>query len=176
MDIRSTTKAAHLFVVGLAGIATLATATGCSSSDTGGASTTGDTTTTTTVDSPCATDPRAQHYAVGLSGASTDGSVKMSFVEASPAPPAEGENYWTLKVTDASGAPLTGASFDVKPWMPDHLHGSSIVPEMTPMSEAGDYHVGILEFFMPGIWQTTFTLEQDAGAPEDVVFTFCISG
>jgi|HubBroStandDraft_6_1064221.scaffolds.fasta_scaffold512822_2 hypothetical protein len=173
MDIRGT-NAALFFMVTLA---TLAMAAGCSSSETGGADTSSTgATTITTEDSPCATDPRGQHYAVGLSGASTDGSLKMSFVDASPAPPAEGENYWTLKVTDGSGAPLTGASFNVKPWMPDHLHGSSIVPEMTPMSEAGVYHVGILEFFMPGIWQTTFTLEQDSGPPEAVVFTFCISG
>jgi hypothetical protein len=173
MDILGT-KAALLFLSGLAALPAMA---GCSSSEMDGSSgTTTTTTTITTEDSPCATDPRGQHYAVGLSGASADGSLKMSFVDASPTPPAEGENDWTLKVMDSTGAPLTGATFTVKPWMPDHLHGSSIVPAMTPMSTAGVYHVGILEFFMPGIWQTTITEEQTTGAPEDVVFTFCISG
>jgi hypothetical protein len=172
MDILGT-KAALLFLAGLAALPTMA---GCSSSD-GGDSSSGTTTmTVTTEDSPCATDPRGQHYAVGLSGASADGSLKMSFVSANPAPPGEGENYWTLKVTDGSGAPLTGATFDVKPWMPDHGHGSSIIPSMTPMSVPGEYDVGILEFFMPGIWQTTITEEGTTGAPEAVVFTFCVAG
>jgi hypothetical protein len=173
MDIRRTT-AAPLFVAALAALA------GCSSSEASGTSgtTTGTTTTTdtTTDTSACSVGPTPEAFAAGLSGSSADGSLKMSFVSASPAPPEKGENNWTLKVTDGSGAPVTGASFTVKPWMPEHLHGSSIVPQMTPASQPGVYDVGILEFFMPGIWQTTITLVEDAGPPEDVVFTFCVPG
>jgi hypothetical protein len=160
-------------------IAALAALAGCGSSETTGTSTgtsTGTTTTTTTDTSVCMVGPTPETFALGLTEASTDGSLKMTLVAASPAPPAKGENSWTLKVTDGSGAPVTGASFTVKPYMPEHVHGTSIVPQMTPASQPGVYDVGILEFFMPGIWQTTITRDQDAGAPEAVVFTFCIPG
>lgn len=168
MDIRRTTTAL-LFAAGAAALA------GCSSRESSGAST-GTATDTGPDTAACMIGPSPQTFAIGLSGASADGSLHMELMSASPAPPEEGENTWTLKVTDASGAPVTGESFTVKPWMPAHGHGSSITPSMTPTSTPGVYDVGILEFFMPGIWQTTITLDQDAGAPEDVVFTFCIPG
>lgn len=61
--------------------------------------------------------------------------------------------------------------------MPDHMHGSAITPKITPMG-AGDYHVELLQFFMPGVWQNTFTIAPPpgSGAPDTVVFTFCVEG
>jgi hypothetical protein len=125
--------------------------------------------------SVCATDPRIQVYAAGLSRAATDGNMKVSFVGAEPAPPQKGNNTWTVHLTDGSGKAIDGATIAVKPYMPDHMHGSSITPQIMPMG-SGDYHVELLDFFMPGVWQNTFTITPPSGAPDTVVFTFCVDG
>jgi YtkA-like len=127
--------------------------------------------------SVCDTDPRAMSYAVGLSQSATGGgAVKVRFVDAMPAPPSKGLNTWTIAVTDGSGAPVTGATITVKPFMPDHGHGSSITPRVMPMTAEGTYQVTLLDFFMPGIWQNTLTITTPSGPVETVVFTFCIDG
>jgi YtkA-like len=127
--------------------------------------------------SVCATDPRAEIYEVGLSATSADGSLKVSFMHADPAPPAKvNDNTWTVRITDRRGAPVTGATITVVPFMPDHGHGSAIVPQVTSMSAAGVYQVSSLDLFMPGIWTSTFTVMQTSGPLETVVFTFCVDG
>jgi hypothetical protein len=130
---------------------------------------------TVTTDSVCANDPRAQLYAVGLEATTTSGT-KVSFVAANPAPPLMGENTWTIMVTDAQSAPVSGATIALKPFMPDHGHGSSIVPQVTPMAADGTYQVTLIDLFMPGIWQNTFTITPATGPVETVVFTFCVDG
>jgi hypothetical protein len=142
-----------------------------SSSGTGG----GGSTSTGTQSSVCASDPRAMQYAVGLSQTSTDGKVKIAFADASPAPPAKGANVWTITVTDGAQMPIDGATITVKPFMPDHGHGSSAVPKVTGKG-SGSYEISNLELFMPGIWQITFTVTPAGGAAESVVFTFCVEG
>jgi hypothetical protein len=126
--------------------------------------------------SVCAGDPRATAYAVGLSAKATDGALAVTFVDANPAPPAKGENTWTVKIADGSGQPMSGATVTVTPFMPDHGHGSSIVPQVSPMGSDGTYEVSLLELFMPGIWQVTFTITPASGPPGTVVFTFCVDG
>ncbi len=151
----------------------IATPLAACATSTGGASTsTGDTITT---DSVCANDPRAEPYAVGLSATGTSG-LKVSFVSAAPAPPTMGNNVWTIKVTDAQDAPVSGATITLKPYMPDHGHGSSIVPQVMPMTAEGTYQVTLIDLFMPGIWQNTFTITPATGPVQTVVFTFCIDG
>ena len=128
--------------------------------------------------SVCAGDPRVQVYADGLSRAAMDGAMKVSFVAAAPTPPQKGSNTWTIHLTDGSGKAIDGATIALKPYMPDHNHGSSITPKIVPMG-SGDYHVELLELFMPGVWQNTFTITPPAaagGAPDTVVFTFCVDG
>ncbi len=124
----------------------------------------------------CDTDPRAMTYAVGLSRTASGGALTVSFVDATPAPPAENLNTWLVKITDASGAPVTDATIAVKPFMPDMGHGSSITPEITPASAAGTYQVTLLDLFMPGIWTNTFTITRASDPAQTVVFTFCIDG
>jgi hypothetical protein len=126
--------------------------------------------------SVCATDPRAEVYAVGLTQAAMDGAMKVSFVDATPAPPAKGVNAWTFKLTDGQGAPISGAAITVKQVMPDHGHGSSITPQVAPKGSDGTYEVTLLEFFMPGIWEITFTVTPAGGTADTVVFTFCVDG
>lgn len=124
----------------------------------------------------CDTDPRAMAYAVGLSQTATGGTVKVTFVSATPAPPALNLNEWTVKLTDANGDPVTGATIAVKPFMPDMGHGSSETPQITPMATEGMYQVTLLNLFMPGIWTNTFTITTASAPVATVVFTFCIDG
>jgi YtkA-like len=127
-------------------------------------------------DSLCDTDPRAETYAVGLSATSADGKMKVSFVDADPAPPDKGLNSWTMKVTDAADKPVTGASIVLVPFMPDHGHGASVDPQVKPMPSEGMYQITVIDLFMPGIWTNTFTITPTSGPAETVVFTFCVDG
>jgi hypothetical protein len=126
--------------------------------------------------SVCDSDPRAEVYAVGLSAAAMDGTVKVSFVDAMPTPPTKGMNTWTIQLTDAKGQPVNGASITVVPFMPDHGHGSSISPQVMPMDMAGNYQVSLLDLFMPGIWDVTLTITPASGPMENLKFTFCVDG
>jgi hypothetical protein len=126
-------------------------------------------------DSICASDPRAMAYTVGLAQPSKDKTMDAVFVDASPAPPSKGENSWTLKLTNAQGSPVDGATITATPFMPDHGHGSSVTPTVTPMG-SGAYQVGNLDLFMPGIWTVTLSIKPPSGAVETVVFSFCIDG
>jgi hypothetical protein len=124
----------------------------------------------------CDTDPRAMTYKVGLSQTVTGGTMKVTLVDAMPAPPAENLNVWTVKLTDENGNPVTGATIAVKPWMPDMGHGSSETPQITPMATEGMYQITVLDLFMPGIWTNTFTITTASEPVATAVFTFCIDG
>jgi hypothetical protein len=127
----------------------------------------------------CTTDPRVDTYTAGMVKKSTSGALTANLVSADPAPPALRTNAWTVKLTDASGAPVTGATLSVVPFMPDHGHGSSIVPEVMPGTDPGTYTVGSLYLFMPGVWRVTFGVVPDGGTPsadDEVQFFFCVEG
>jgi hypothetical protein len=84
---------------------------------------------------------------VGSSGALS------AAVRTSPQPPTRGTIAVELTVTQAADAtPVDGLAVQVRPWMPAHDHGSSIVP--TVMSEGhGKYLITNVELFMPGHWE-----------------------
>jgi YtkA-like len=130
----------------------------------------------TVATSLCDTDPRVQSYAVGLSQTGTEGLLKVSFVDATPAPPALNENAWTVKITDETGAPVTGATITLKPFMPDMGHGASVTPQIMPTATAGVYQITTIDLFMAGIWTNTFTIKTASGQVATAVFTFCIDG
>ncbi len=121
----------------------------------------------------CQNDPRAMPYTAGIEQDGKNGALKITILDATPAPPGVGDNAWTIQVTDANGAPIDGATFSVKPWMPDHGHGSSITPQITPMSD-GKYSVD-MNLFMPGLWQITLDVTS-AATTDSIVFDFCVQG
>lgn len=119
----------------------------------------------------CVGDPRAQTYAPGLEKAADGGAFKAKLLSIDPNPTARGDNTWQLQLLDKSGAPVDGATIKVKPFMPDHGHPSSITPTVTATG-GGKYSV-LLNLFMPGLWQITFTVT--AGATTDsIVYSFCV--
>jgi hypothetical protein len=126
--------------------------------------------------SVCASDPRAEAYAVGLEAKATDGAVKIRFVDAMPAPPSKGNNTWTVQVLNGADQPIHGATIELKAFMSDHGHGSSTAPTVTPMGSNGTYALTPVDLFMPGIWEITFNVTPPQGTADAVVFTFCIDG
>jgi len=74
---------------------------------------------------------------------------------------------WTLRITDADGAPVTGATITVSGGMPAHNHGLPSAARVTREVEPGTYLLEGLRFHMRGQWQLEFAI--DDGARSDVV-------
>ena len=120
----------------------------------------------------CQTDPRVFAYAPNLAVKSSTSAMTFTLVQSDPAPPARGNDVWTMHVTDAAGQPLSNLSLTVLPFMPDHGHGTSVNPSVS-VKGAGNYSVSPLYFFMPGVWRIRFT---PAGSSDTTDFWFCIPG
>ncbi len=122
----------------------------------------------------CTRDPRADTYVANLVKPGKAGLLTFTLVSGDIAPPGRGSNAWVVKITDAGGRPVTDAKLVAKPFMPDHGHGTSIVPQIASRGD-GTYTVAPLYLFMPGLWQITFT--STAGANTDsAIYSFCIQG
>src|SRR4051794_41635875 len=77
---------------------------------------------------PCTDDPRAEKYTAGMQKTAPKGQLSVTLLSSDPGPPIKGTNVWTLLVSDSGRAPQTGATVKVKPFMPDHGHGSPAKP------------------------------------------------
>jgi hypothetical protein len=121
----------------------------------------------------CSSDPRAQNFSANMVQPGKGGIFGVKLVQVDPWPVLKGDNAWTVQIVDAAGAPVTGATFTVKPFMPDHGHGSSIIPDIEPGQGAATFDVSHLNCFMAGVWQFTFTITKDAQTDSAVV-TFCV--
>ncbi len=115
----------------------------------------------------CETETRADTYALGL--AKTGTATTVTFVDAMPAPPTRGDNRWTVQVTDDRGAAMTGLELSATPFMPDHMHGTTVETEVTELGD-GTYVLEPVNLFMPGLWEVTLEL----GTDDEVVFAFCV--
>jgi hypothetical protein len=125
----------------------------------------------------CATETRAVPYTPNLSRPSLSGHSTAILVKSDPATPTKGLNDWTLKILDASGMPEGGLTIKAVPWMPDHGHGPSVQPVVTPVNgQAGTYLASPVYLFMGGYWEVTFTWQPATGAQESAVFPICIPG
>lgn len=152
---------------------------GCGDESTSGETTTTTTTTsgtTTTETAACATDPRALVYTKGLAQTSDDGTITVTFVDADPAPPAKGNNTWTVQIDEENVGAVKGATIETTAYMPDHGHTSPIKPTATAVDDAGTYEITPINLFMPGIWEITLTVTPAGEAARAVKFTFCIAG
>ena len=120
----------------------------------------------------CQNDPRVLVYAPNVSVQSQAKTMKFTLARSSPAPPARGTGTWNIHVTDANGTALPSLTLAAKPFMPDHGHGPAVIPSVAN-NGGGDYTVTNLYFFMPGVWQITFTSQ---ASTDSAVFTFCVPG
>jgi hypothetical protein len=100
--------------------------------------------------------------------------LRFLLLDSSPAPVSAGSSLsWTIQVMDASGKPVSGASFTkIHPWMPVHGHGTSEVM-VSAGSKPGTYVLQPLYFYMPGVWETDITVQ--AGSQTDSTsYYFCM--
>jgi hypothetical protein len=119
----------------------------------------------------CAAETRADTYALGM--AKQGMHAQVAFVDASPAPPERGDNTWRVAISK-DGAPQDDVAIEVEPYMPDHMHGSSIAAHVMPTDVAGEYVITPVNMFMPGLWQVTLYLTLPDGTEDLVEFDFCV--
>ena len=124
----------------------------------------------------CSTVTNVDTFVVPLEKMGTSGNYDFQLMSATPAPPASGDNTWILQLNAMSGgvvgAPVTGASMTVVPFMPAHQHDAGLAVQITPMSTPGQYQLTPVNLWMPGVWVTTITVN---GPPTDkAVYSFCI--
>lgn len=120
----------------------------------------------------CNGDTRAQTYSADMGQMGKGGAFRFVLASASPVPTTTGTETWTLKVTDASGSPVTDATFPVmRPWMPYHGHGTATVAVTN--NHDGTYTLNPMYFYMVGLWETDITAQ--SGAKKDSTsFFFCL--
>jgi hypothetical protein len=124
----------------------------------------------------CATDRRAQTFTPGMVQSGTNGKIATRLLSINPNPVDKGNNEWIIEVDDAkSGAPIDNLTITVTPFMPDHGHGSSIKPTVTPKGR-GQYDITLLNLFMPGIWTITFSMLLPGDGTDAATYTFCVGG
>ena len=149
-------------------LATLVVAAACG----GGGSTTPDAEVVN-----CATETRDDTFVVGLEKAGDAGMLDYKLISADPAPPARNDNTWVIQINAMSGgvvgAPVTGATVGVTPFMPDHQHGAGKRVVITPLADPGQYQLSPINMWMPGLWETAIDA-QSASGNDTVVFRFCI--
>ena len=93
---------------------------------------------------------------------SDSGSLTIALRYA-PNPPSVGSDAVQVSLADANGAPATGLSLTVIPWMPAHGHGTSVNPTVTETAP-GTFIATPLYLFMPGSWELRMTTH---GAVDD---------
>jgi hypothetical protein len=125
----------------------------------------------------CTMEKRADTFVVGLQKVGSGGTLQFQLMSADPAPPSRGDNTWIVQVnamaSGAAGAPVTGASLDVVPFMPDHAHGTPIAVVVSSMPTAGQYKLSPVNMWMPGLWDTTIRATEGTTS-DTVVYRFCI--
>lgn len=123
----------------------------------------------------CSSDSRVMVYQPGLKVAGNSKNLSFVITQASPTPPAGGNNVWHVQVLGASGAPSTAYTLSAAPFMPDHGHGPQAAP--TVKAEGADYVVSGIDFFMGGVWRITLTAKDDKGNVIDAANVFfCVPG
>lgn len=119
-------------------------------------------------------DSREQTYAANMQVTGAAGVFTFVLVSSDPAPPADENNTWVLKVLDSGGQPVTGATLaSVTPTMPLMSHGTS-APTIVANGD-GTFQVSGIYLFMGGLWQVAIVAKN--GSQQDTAsFYFCVAG
>ncbi len=115
-------------------------------------------------------------YVAGITKMDAGGKIQVRLVDALPAPPDLGDNKWTVQVLDAMGKPRSGSLVtQVRPWMPNHGHGSHTLFDLGKVDADGKLAIDKLGLVMPGVW--TVQICVDGQAKEQAAkFAFCVEG
>ena len=124
----------------------------------------------------CSMETRADTFVVGLEKVSPAGA-HFILMSANPAPPGRGDNDFVLHLEDSSLAPMTGASLTIRPYMPDHGHGTAVPVIITEHAATpGEYELDPVNFHMPGLWQVLMSSGTPVNEQNTATFAFCIPG
>ena len=127
----------------------------------------------TAAESPCVAETRADTFSLGLEKSVDDYRVVLK--SADPTTPEVGPNTWDFEIFRGSDAVST-ATVSMKPWMPDHGHGTTpLFWDSAYLEQEQRYQVGPFNLIMPGLWTFTF-LVVDGATEKEVVFGFCLEG
>jgi len=122
----------------------------------------------------CEAEDRDEAFTAGMVK-TTPGGRTITLLSSMPAPPARDDNTWEVTIAQG-GQPYTG-DVEVKPFMPDHRHGTPIEAVATPVEGTpGLYEVSPVNLWMPGLWEITVSAKLSDTEKDSVVFRFCITG
>lgn len=120
-------------------------------------------------------DARADDWTLPIAKKSANGTFTVTLLSSAASPPLIGDlTEWMVQVADANGAMVDGATIDVKPWMPDHGHGTDAVAHVMPGGSPGQYAITPLYLFMAGYWTVTLTITVGQ-VTDTVVFSLCLA-
>lgn len=78
-----------------------------------------------------------------------------------------------VRIVDANGRPVDGATVSIEGGMPEHLHGLPTKPRVTRSLGEGVYEIEGLRFSMGGWWQLTLVIDSPAGV-DSVTFNLAL--
>jgi hypothetical protein len=126
----------------------------------------------------CGGDSRVQSYKPGMGQMGASGVFRFDLASATPQPQSSGTEVWVVRIQDASGKPVTDATFpstptspNPRPWMPEHGHGTSVVAVTN--NHDGTYTFDPMYLYMLGIWETDIVAES-GGKTDATKFFFCL--
>lgn len=132
----------------------------------------------------CAAEPENEEKTpdifLGMSRQSPDGLVTTSLVAASPLPPLQGPNSWTVEILTSTGDPVVDVGDDdaeviANVYMAEHDHN---LRKLATMTEPGVFEIPEFLITMNGYWEVTVVVHQDQDATGDsdasMVFGFLI--
>ncbi len=110
----------------------------------------------------------------GMTQLAEPGDITVELTHAEPSPPVvRRDNVWWLKLADAEGKPISGATLLASPYMPKHQHGSAEVV-VEDLGE-GEYRLSPIELIMPGVWEIPLSVAPEGGEASETSFRFCIA-
>jgi hypothetical protein len=79
-----------------------------------------------------------------------------------------------VRLTDAAGQPVRGATLAVDGGMPEHHHGLPTAPRAMPADMAGDYVINGVKFSMPGWWVLKLDVRSADGRSDTITFNLVL--
>ena len=123
-------------------------------------------------------DTEVDTYEAGMTRMTVDGVFHVTLLETNPGPPEKGDNTMQIQIAypDAMDTPLEGRTVYLRPYMPEHEHGTSPSQYDAVEVESGIYKLGPFDLFMPGAWELPVHIVGDNEEHDHVTFTFEIEG
>jgi hypothetical protein len=125
-----------------------------------------------------ACEGRGETIERGMSKTSDDGLLTVSLAKVTPLPPVQGENSWTVHVSE-NGEPVVDegdadAQVIANIYMAEHDHN---IRKRGAMTSPGVFEFVQFPITMNGYWEITIQVQSDSDANErnDALFGFCVS-